>query len=128
MYGEKIKELREQKRMSQEIMAEKLHITQSAYSKYESNQVQVSVDMLLRIAEALEVSPMDIINNSGKQINFQNESQNHGTVINAVEAFNHNSKELFDTALQAKDQVIISLQEQVKMLKEEVQRQQNKTK
>jgi hypothetical protein len=65
---------------------------------------------------------MEIINNSGKQINFQNESQNHGTVINAVEAFNHHSKELFDTALQAKDQVINSLQEQVKMLKEQLQR------
>ena len=66
MYGEKIKELREQKRISQEAMAEKLHITQSAYSKYESNQVQISVDMLLRVAEVLEISPMDIINNSGK--------------------------------------------------------------
>jgi transcriptional regulator with XRE-family HTH domain len=122
MHGEKIKELREQKRISQEVMAEKLHITQSAYSKYESNQVQIGVDMLLRVAEVLEISPMDIINNSSKQINFQDESQNHGTVINAVEKFNHQSKELFDTALHAKDQVITSLQEQVKLLKEQLLR------
>lgn len=129
MYGEKIKELREQKRISQEVMAEKLHISQSAYSKYESNQVQVSVDMLLRIAETLEVSPMEILKKEGNTINFHNGSTSsisNGALI--IESFYNHSKELFDTALQAKDQVINSLQEQVKMLKEEVQRQQSKTK
>jgi transcriptional regulator with XRE-family HTH domain len=103
------------------IMAEKLHITQSAYSKYETNQVHVSVEMLLRIAEALEVSPMDIINNSARQINFQNNTQHQFTVTNSIENFYNQSKELFDIAIAAKDQLIAGLQDQVQFIKEQLQ-------
>lgn len=58
--GSKIKKIRELKNYKQEYMAGKLGISQSAYSRYENMETDVSEDMLRQIAEVLAVDPEQI--------------------------------------------------------------------
>ena len=53
--GHKIKNIRELKNLTQEFVAEKLDISQSAYSKIE-RETKISDEKLAQIAEILEVS------------------------------------------------------------------------
>ena len=57
--GHKIKNIRELKNLTQEYMAERLDISQSAYSKLEKES-SIADDKLGQIAEILEVKPEDI--------------------------------------------------------------------
>ena len=60
MIGNKIKNIRELKNLTQEYMAERLDISQSAYSKLEKGDIKVSQEKLSQIADILEVKPEDI--------------------------------------------------------------------
>jgi transcriptional regulator with XRE-family HTH domain len=60
--GEKIKELRESKGMSQYRLAEITGINRSTINRYENGSIQkISFDNLLKICEALEVNIKEII-------------------------------------------------------------------
>ncbi|MGK5093748.1 helix-turn-helix transcriptional regulator [Deltaproteobacteria bacterium TL4] len=52
----KIKEIRKQKKMSQEELAEKVGINQNHLSRLETGKYKPSIDALKRLADALEVS------------------------------------------------------------------------
>lgn len=56
MFQEKIKELRLNKKFTQEQVAKKIGITRPAYTAYESGKRQPDFDTLQRIAELYEVS------------------------------------------------------------------------
>ncbi|MEM9337562.1 MAG: helix-turn-helix domain-containing protein [Bacteroidota bacterium] len=58
--GLKIKKIRELKNYKQDYMADKLGISQSAYSRYENMETTVSEDMLKQIAEVFELRPEQI--------------------------------------------------------------------
>ena len=60
--GEKIKELRESKGISQYRLAELTGINRSTINRYENGSIQkISFDNLLKICEALEVDIKNII-------------------------------------------------------------------
>lgn len=60
--GEKIKELRESKGISQYRLAELTGINRSTINRYESGSIQkISFDNLLKICEALETDIKNII-------------------------------------------------------------------
>jgi transcriptional regulator with XRE-family HTH domain len=59
--GQKIKNLRELKNFTQEYMAEKLQMSQSNYSRIESNEIDVPFGKLQNIAEVLEIGITDLI-------------------------------------------------------------------
>ena len=62
MIGEKIREVRESKGMSQYRLAEITGITRSTINRYETGSIQkISFDNLLRICEALEIDIKEII-------------------------------------------------------------------
>lgn len=54
--GEKIRKIREEKHYSQAKMAEKLDISQQAYSKYENGLTSMSFETALQLAEILDIS------------------------------------------------------------------------
>lgn len=53
MIGSKIKKLRELRNYSQEYMASKLEMSQSNFARIESNEIGISDERLLQIAEVL---------------------------------------------------------------------------
>ena len=102
MYGEKIRMIRELRGFSQENVAAKLGIAQNAYSRIENNQTKLEAGMLTKIAEVLEVSPMDILSSQPAIINFQSNKgtqQSFGYVENVISG----QKELYEKMLEGKD-------------------------
>lgn len=61
MIGNKIKNIRELKNLTQEYMAERLNISQAAYSKLEKGYIKISGEKLFQIAKILDVNPDDIM-------------------------------------------------------------------
>ena len=62
MIGEKIKELREEKGISQYRLAELTGINRSTINRYENGSIQkISFDNLIKICEALEIDIKEII-------------------------------------------------------------------
>lgn len=59
-YYERIREIREEKAITQQKIAEILHIGQRTYSDYESGKTRIPVDSLLILAKFYDVS-MDYI-------------------------------------------------------------------
>jgi transcriptional regulator with XRE-family HTH domain len=111
MYGIKIRMVRELRGLSQENVAQRLGIAQNTYSGYENNQIKISAEMLQKVAEVLDVSPMDLMSQQPAIINLQS---NHGTQgIAHIENFYSMQKDLVDKMLQAKDEEIARLQKMV---------------
>ncbi|MBQ6568924.1 MAG: helix-turn-helix transcriptional regulator [Clostridia bacterium] len=56
MLSDKIKELRTANRFSQVELAKKLNVTKQTISNWENNNIQPSIDMLVKVAECFNVS------------------------------------------------------------------------
>lgn len=115
MYGEKIRMIRELRNYSQEYMADRLGIKQNSYSKIETNQTKLTAEMLQKIADVLQVSPLDIMNQQPAIINLQ---PNQGTqhAIGHIETFVSSQKELVDKIIESKNSEIERLIETNKQL------------
>lgn len=107
MYGLKLRMIRELRGLSQDNVASRLGIAQNTYSKYENNQIKISAEMMQKLSEVLEVSPMDIMGAVPAVINFE---QNHGNVIGHVENLITNQKEQYEQMLKMKDEEIARMQ------------------
>lgn len=55
-YGKRLKKLREERKLSQQQLADKLSINRSTYARYELGQTQPDYDTLRKIADFFEVS------------------------------------------------------------------------
>ena len=56
MYGQRIKEIRKEKGLTQSQLAEMLSTTQSTVGKYEREEIQLTVDTIIKICKVFEVS------------------------------------------------------------------------
>ena len=61
MLGENIKQLRKKAGLSQEVLADKLHVVRQTISKWEKGLSVPDADMLQRLAEVFEVSVADLL-------------------------------------------------------------------
>ena len=82
MIGNKIKNIRELKNFTQEYMADKLEISQAAYSKLEKGDLKISQDKLNKIAEILDVNLEDIKDFDNKRIlnNYNSIKENNSNI------------------------------------------------
>ncbi|HBW86442.1 MAG TPA: XRE family transcriptional regulator [Crocinitomicaceae bacterium] len=105
--GQKIKKLRELKNLTQTHVAEKLGVSQSAYSKIELGESEVTFNRLEKISEVLEMKPEEVIAfNESMVFNVMN-NQNGGNVFGDI------NNTVSDTERQL-------YQDQINLLKEEV--------
>lgn len=58
--GRRLRELRRQRDLTQEALAEKLGMLAPNYARIEQGRVNVTIDTLVRIANALDVGPGDL--------------------------------------------------------------------
>ncbi|MCD7857205.1 MAG: helix-turn-helix domain-containing protein [Clostridiales bacterium] len=70
MFSENLKALRKQKGMSQEMLAQQLHVVWQTISKWEKGLSVPDADMLIRIGELFEVSVSDLL---GEQLEHEPE-------------------------------------------------------
>jgi transcriptional regulator with XRE-family HTH domain len=82
--GQKIKKLRELKNLTQTHLAQELGVTQSAYSKIELGESEVTYSKLEKISEVLGMKPEDVISfNESMVFNVMHNNNGHnGFVIN----------------------------------------------
>lgn len=92
--------VRELRGLSQENVADRLGVAQNTYSKYENNQIKISVDTIQKIADIFEVTPADLMTREPAIVNFQT---NNGTLFGNVEQVIANQKELYEQLLSSKD-------------------------
>jgi transcriptional regulator with XRE-family HTH domain len=93
--GQKIKKLRELKNFTQSHLASELGITQSAYSKIELGETEVSYTKLTKIAQVLGMSPEEIMTFNEQMIfNVMHNQTGNGFVIN--KGFTENEKKLYE--------------------------------
>jgi transcriptional regulator with XRE-family HTH domain len=81
--GQKIKKLRELRNFTQNHMAEELGLSQSAYSKMELGETEITYSKLERVAEVLGMKPEEVIAfNESMVFNVMNNNTGQGFVIN----------------------------------------------
>ena len=105
--GQKIKKLRELKNLTQTHMAHELGLTQSAYSKMELGESDVTYGRLEKISSVLGMKPEEVITfNESMVFNVMN-NQNGGNVFGDInKSISENERKLY--------------QDQIDILKEEV--------
>lgn len=106
----RIKDIREEKKLSQEYMANKLTLSQSQYSRREKGEVKFLADELLSIARILEVSVAQLYGeaNNSFAVHTQN-GGNFGQYISVPEKL----IEQYEARLNEKDDLIQILKEKV---------------
>ena len=81
--GHKIKKLRELRNLTQEHMASSLGLSQSAYSRMELGETEITFSKLEKISEELGMKPEEIIAfNESMVFNVMNNQTGKGLVIN----------------------------------------------
>jgi transcriptional regulator with XRE-family HTH domain len=109
--GDNIRRFRELKGYSQDYMAEKMEITQSAYGKIEKENVKITVERLQKISEILEIDLGNLINSKNQNIfNLYNNQNANGYIENQY----NEMKEVYEKLIQSKDEQIKLLQELLK--------------
>ncbi len=106
--GQKIKKLRELKNLTQTHLADQLGVSQSAYSKIELGESEVTFSKLEKISEALGMKPEEVIAFNDQMVFNITNNPNGGNVFSHI---NHNS--ISETERQL-------YQDQINLLKEEV--------
>jgi len=116
--GLKIKKIRELKNLSQTYLAQQLGMSQSAYSKIEIGETEVTYNKLEKISEVLELKPEDIIRfNDSMVFNvMHNNDGNNEFVIN--NNFSDKERALYEER-------IASLEDQITFLKRLVEKEKN---
>lgn len=110
--GSNIKEKRVQKGLSQEVLAENLHISQATLSNIEADKSIPDVILLQQIADFLDTNINDLLD--GKTIFVNNNNQTGG--IGYAEVVNQLSEkliELYERQLKEKDSIINELKDKL---------------
>jgi transcriptional regulator with XRE-family HTH domain len=84
--GEKIRQIRDLKGLSQEYISDKLGISQRAYSKIERNEIKIDWEKITEISKIFEIDPMELISFDDNLI-FNNCTQS-GKFVNSQAHFN----------------------------------------
>jgi transcriptional regulator with XRE-family HTH domain len=113
MYGAKIRSLRLLRGYSQEYMANELEVTQTTYSRIETDKQKLTAPTLEKLAQVLGVSVADITSN--EPLIIQNNASNYGAQ-GRIENFYADQKEWYQKMLDAKDKEIDRLTKQVESL------------
>ncbi|TAE72078.1 MAG: XRE family transcriptional regulator [Bacteroidetes bacterium] len=115
---EKITALRKVKRLTQQDMAEKLNMSDNAYSKIEQGKTQISVERLKKIAKVLDMEKQDIENFEEKMIFNKIENgtnTNFGNGINLSENF-EKEREAYKSHISDLQKQITTLEKQIEIL------------
>ena len=115
---EKIKNLRENRKLSQKQLAEKLHLEPETYRKVEKGETELSIKRLLSIAEELGVKPNYFFEEYNQGFVFNqntNEIENNHPIIN-IGKTNEKLIEMLENSLKEKQQTIENLLKQNEIL------------
>ncbi|WP_144283557.1 helix-turn-helix domain-containing protein [Chryseobacterium echinoideorum] len=111
--AEKIKRLRKSKGYSQDDMAERMHISQSAYARIENGESHSWAAHIEKLSEILEVKPEDFLTDETNNLEQENTDQKGGMAFQFVGTIN--------TINNLSEKLIEQYEERIKELKEQVE-------
>jgi len=115
--GETIKKAREEKKYTQQYLAQQLGMTQKAYCKIENSQTNLTIAHLDKIAEVLETPIHELIGADGAVYNNYNNTYNgngDGIVINKTPSEKMN--DLYERMIKTQSEEIAYLKTQAESL------------
>ncbi len=115
MTGQKLRLLREYRNYSQVYIADKLGITQNAYSRIENNQTRLTADRLGKLAAILNVSLLELLSEKEPVIQF---AESPASTVPSVK--DEHWKEMIESTRQLYGQVISSKDEKIANLENEL--------
>lgn len=118
--AEKIKRLRKAKGFSQDDMAERMHISQSAYARIENGESHSWAAHIEKLSEIFEVKPEDFLTDETN--NFSSLDQLGGFAFQNVGTITTINSFLSEKLVEQYEERIKELKEQVQDLKDEVKR------
>lgn len=118
----RIRQIRQVKRMSQEFVAQQLGVSQKAYSKMENNETRLNVDTLLSLSDIFDTPIQELVSDSeGPIVNDFSHSREGDNVIYKSEGENIN-RHLLSLLLETKDEVIASQKREIELLRKIIER------
>jgi transcriptional regulator with XRE-family HTH domain len=110
--AEKIKRLRKSKGLSQDDMAERLHISQSAYARIETGESHSWAAHIEKLSEILEIKPEDFLTDETNNLEQENTDQKGGMAFQFVGTIN-TINNLSEKLIEQYEERIAELKEQV---------------
>lgn len=104
--GAKLKAIKEQRRLSQEEMAEKLNMATTTYARYERNETNMDLETLAKVSKALEVPLQEFLPETFQINNSPHNSQ--GGIVFGNFIYNSN---IDDTTKELEKQLELGTQE-----------------
>ena len=117
--GQKVKQLRELKKITREQMADNLKMSLPGYSRIERDEVDVTIEKANQIATVLGISLTELISFDEKYI-FNNYANNQNAFVINSEVYSENKKTqdelitFLKSQLKEKDDLIATLIKKVK--------------
>ncbi len=117
--GHRIRAIRIVQDISQDFVADKLNISQPAYSKIESNETKLTFDKVEQIASILGVEVDEILNfDKSNVFNNCNQSGTFSGVNNTFTFTGEDLKEVYELLLEEKEKRIQLLLEMIELKNE----------
>ncbi len=115
LLGARLKRIREDKRLSQQEIADFLDISQKTYSNIESDKSKISLEHLSKLSKLLEFNILELLQEQGIDFNFKDEKEDETPCIK----YNSIIKELIiqEQLIKGKDVIISLLREKIAWLK-----------
>jgi len=119
MTGQKLRVLREFRNYSQEYIAEKLGITQNAYSRIENNQTKMTAERLGRLAIILNIPPMELLSDKEPILHFSDAAPFIPPKEDHWKEMIENTRQLYGQVICSKDEKIAFLENEIHTLRRE---------
>jgi transcriptional regulator with XRE-family HTH domain len=116
MTGQKLRIYREFRNYSQEYIAEKLGITQNAYSRIETNQTRITAERLRQIADILSIPLACLLSDMEPELSFAN---GNGSNDKHMGDLMEHTQRLYDQIIKTKDEKIVALEDEINNLRKD---------
>ena len=118
--AEKIKRLRKSKGFSQEDMAEKLHISQSAYARIENGESHSWAAHIEKLSEIFDMKPENFLTDETNNLEQENTEQKGGMAFQFVGTIN-TINSLSEKLIEQYEERITELKQQLEFWKQRVE-------
>ncbi|MCW9711258.1 helix-turn-helix domain-containing protein [Avibacterium sp. 21-586] len=121
---QKIRDIREDKKITQAAMAELLHMSEGGYAKIERGETEIKIDRLANIAQILGVEMVDLIPFGESTIIFNNSNDNFSNSSNFNLALGEPASQSeiirLNDVIQAKNEILDSRDREIESLKQQI--------
>ncbi|MDP1841809.1 MAG: helix-turn-helix domain-containing protein [Sediminibacterium sp.] len=121
MSSKKLKKLREINNLSQIAMAEKLFMSQSAYSKLENGQTSFKIDIIIKLLETFDLEAAELFEfKKFKLVSIKEWELSNSKTALSMNTFYQHYKKALDEVISKKDNEIKILNKEIDELKNDL--------